>query len=279
MTMPAPNLTTSETELLEKIRAHFVSQQGRFGTCVKNLHNVLTDNPNLREILHSTKYRVKDPDHLLHKLHRKLAQCKSESKPFDITPENLFTRIDDLAGIRLIHLHTDQFAVIRPLIQSTLEEGMYGIIEGPIANTWDEEYKRYFESFGVQTQMRGSMYTSVHYIIEENSKLKLRCELQVRTLSEELWGEVSHSVDYPDATPSVACQEQMKVLARLTSGSTRLVDSIFKSKREYSDFRSALGSTSAAAPTKVVHKEDGAGVSSTAGAELRGAHEQKEITR
>jgi ppGpp synthetase/RelA/SpoT-type nucleotidyltranferase len=85
----------------------------------------------------------------------------------------------------------------------------------------------------MKTEMRETMYASVHYVIELNTESRVRCELQVRTLADELWGEVSHTVDYPKPTKSIACKEQLRVLARVTSGCTRLVDSIFRSKREF----------------------------------------------
>ena len=46
---------------------------------------------------------------------------------------------------------------------------------------------------------------------------------------EEVWGEVSHIIDYPHPSKDLACREQIKVLARATSTCTRLVDSIFRS--------------------------------------------------
>jgi len=77
------------------------------------------------------------------------------------------------------------------------------------------------------------MYTSVHYVVEANTKTRYTCEIQVRTLMEELWGEVDHTINYPHKTPSIACSEQIRALARLTSGCSRLVDSIFRSHEEY----------------------------------------------
>ena len=71
------------------------------------------------------------------------------------------------------------------------------------------------------------MYTSVHYVIESASRTKVTAEIQVRTLMEEVWGEVDHSMNYPHVTESLPCREQLKVLARVTSSATRLVDSIF----------------------------------------------------
>lgn len=76
------------------------------------------------------------------------------------------------------------------------------------------------------------MYTTVHYVVEANPRTQIRCEIQVRTLMDEVWGEVSHQVNYPTESPSSSCRDQLKVLARLTTGGTRLVDSIFKSHNE-----------------------------------------------
>jgi GTP pyrophosphokinase len=72
-------------------------------------------------------------------------------------------------------------------------------------------------------------------LFDENSTNRRLCELQVRTLAEEVWGEISHAIDYPHETDSVACKEQLKVLARLVSGCSRLVDSIVASYAEHND--------------------------------------------
>jgi ppGpp synthetase/RelA/SpoT-type nucleotidyltranferase len=173
---------------------------------------------------------------LEHKLERKAIEAKKRGISFDIDPDNLFERIQDLAGVRLLHLHTEQMTAINPAVLAVFEELNYEVEEGPIANLWDEEYKAYFESIDIETQMRpDTMYTSVHYIVRANTRTLIFCELQIRTLSEELWGEVSHSINYPDPTTSIACKEQLKVLARATSTCTRLVDSIIKSHREHDE--------------------------------------------
>ena len=108
--------------------------------------------------------------------------------------------------------------------------------EGPIANTWDIEYRKYYQNLGMRTKSRDSMYTSIHYVLLKNTTMKPRCEIQIRTLIEEAWGEVDHLFNYPDKIESIACQEQIKALARVTSSGTRLIDSIFRSKEEYEKF-------------------------------------------
>jgi ppGpp synthetase/RelA/SpoT-type nucleotidyltranferase len=164
---------------------------------------------------------------------RQLIRTREQGEQFDITPDNLFLEINDLGGLRLLHLHTRQFGSINTALLAALIEEQLPVVEGPTARTWDDETRDYFTSIGVQTQESKSLYTSVHYVVESNSRTKYTCEIQVRTLAEELWDEVSHTFNYPTPTRSIACNEQVKVLARITSGCSRLVDSIFKSREEY----------------------------------------------
>ena len=49
----------------------------------------------------------------------------------------------------------------------------------------------------IDTETSDTLYTSVHYVIESNSRTRITCEVQVRTLSEEVWGEVDHKINYP----------------------------------------------------------------------------------
>jgi hypothetical protein len=46
-------------------------------------------------------------------------------------------------------------------------------------------------------------------------------------LTEETWGEIDHTINYPHPTKSVALREQIRVLARATSTAGRLADAIF----------------------------------------------------
>jgi ppGpp synthetase/RelA/SpoT-type nucleotidyltranferase len=120
-------------------------------------------------------------------------------------------------------------------LRQIFKEDLYRLIEGPVAFTWDDESFAYFRSIGFTVKRNPRMYTSVHYVIEASRASKIRGEIQVRTLAEELWGEVDHHVNYPDQSPVDSCREQIKVLARFTSGCSRLVDSIFETHRSGTD--------------------------------------------
>lgn len=228
-------LTGTENELLDGLVNHYKGERWRLQTFLEQIVPALQNSEGLTNIVHSFKWRLKDPDHLRDKLARKIVETKTKRKRFLITCDNLFTKINDLVGIRILHLHTKQMAQIDEVLREIFDEGRFRIIEGPFARTWDDETKAFFNEIGIKTRRSGpSMYTSVHYVIDSNSRTRFTAEIQVRTLAEELWGEVTHVIDYPKPSESLACKEQIRVLARVTSSCTRLVDSIF---RTHEDFR------------------------------------------
>ncbi len=229
--MDMPKLNKTILRDIDDAVEYYERNKNEFVWLAKTMRSDLTENVSLQPFTHSIKYREKDPEHLWNKLVRIALYCKKRKLKYDITKNNLYTKINDLAGVRLLHLYTKQMDEIHPIILDLLNEMKYHLIGKPKAFTWDIEYGRYFSSLGIKT-IEGeteSMYTSVHYVIEHSRKTKMRCEIQVRTLMEEVWGEVSHTINYPEETDIICCREQLKVLARTASGCTRLVDSIFAS--------------------------------------------------
>ena len=67
----------------------------------------------------------------------------------------------------------------------------------------------------------------MHYVVKPNADTFVSCEIQVRSLFEEIWGEVDHEVNYPIPTENISAREQLKVLAKLLGAGTKLVDSIY----------------------------------------------------
>ena len=176
-----------------------------------------------RSCVHSLKSRVKNAGHLKDKILRKSA----EADP--ITNENLLTRVTDFCGVRVMHLRRNDFAVIHKAIKSHINDQHWFFAEEPKAYTWDPEYRKFFEEHSLKYELKESFYTSVHYLVKPNSETSVVCEIQVRSLFEEIWGEIDHDLNYPHPTSNIACSEQIKVLAKLVGAGTRLVDSIYAS--------------------------------------------------
>ena len=189
------------------------------------------NNPALKGIVHSVKSRMKDPEHLKDKIQRKLKSGKT------IDENNLFTVVNDLIGVRVLCLYQDQFQLIHnELLKKVDETKDWMFVEAPKAYTWDPETREYFEKLNIHTEVRDTYYTSVHYVIKPNNELSnITCEIQVRTLFEEIWGEIDHTINYPHPTEIIACKEQLRVLAKLVSTGTRLADSIFRTYNDVSE--------------------------------------------
>lgn len=185
----------------------------------------------LKGVVHSIRHRLKDIDHLLDKVERKNRE-DAEKDPLArsgaIDKDNLFERVTDIAGVRILHLYQAQFEKIHNAIMKKVEDEDFVLFEDPKAYTWDPDSKRFFNSLGINTQQKDSFYTSIHYVLKPNPKSKITCEIQIRTLLEEAWGEIDHTMNYPLPITDEQCRENIRVLARLVSAGSHLADSIMK---------------------------------------------------
>lgn len=244
--MKRTQLSAREIQRIDAMVKHFEANKARFDAALGSLTSYVTSSEALAPLIHSFKRRVKDPEHLRAKLVRKFLEAKESGKRPDYSVDNLFTKVNDLAGFRIIHLHTTQFASINVELLKIFEDQRWIVSEGPVAKTWDDETRRYFQELSMATEESKTMYTSVHYVVKPNSRQEITCEIQVRTLMEEVWGEVDHTINYPEKSPIPSCREQILVLARMTSACSRLVDSIFMANAE----RSAAARTSGSSAPK-----------------------------
>lgn len=177
-------------------------------------------------ILHSIKARIKDRIHIREKLQRK----QPDAEP--ITTDDVFQRITDIAGVRILHLYQQDFSDVHMCVQDQIDRGDWVFHEPPKAYTWDPESREFFEGFGLTVQIKESFYTSIHYVVRPRPDSEVACEIQVRTLFEEIWGEIDHQINYPVPTKRLACREQLRVLARLVGAGSRLADAIYRTHRE-----------------------------------------------
>lgn len=217
---------------IDSVIEYYKENQHRLIQFQASVEAFFSKHPKLNEkpfpIIHSIKTRIKDPDHLKDKIERKRIQG------INIIEENLFHEITDLIGLRVLHLYQDQFPLIHNEILSYISQGDWVFVEAPKAMTWDPESKQMYDELNIETEVRPTFYTSVHYLIKPNNKNTnpICCEIQVRTLFEEIWGEIDHSINYPQPTDNIPCKEQLRVLSKLVGTGTRLADSIFRTLKE-----------------------------------------------
>lgn len=153
--------------------------------------------------VHTVRWRIKDAEHLMAKIVRK--RLSGNPKYADITVANYGQIIDDLIGLRALHLFKADCFVIDERVRKE-----FGLAEEPIAYVREGDDvsigKRYVNSnFMVKNHEKG--YRSVHYIVATQlGNRKVKAELQVRTIIEEAWSEIDHTIRYPNFSddPNVA---------------------------------------------------------------------------
>jgi len=213
-----------DEELIAKLVEIYIGRQHDLNVFMKSVAETVGQHPELNkpgaEAVHSYKHRLKDPEHLAEKLRRKAAAG------VEINEANFAERVTDLAGVRVLHLFQDAFGEIDAVIRRRVADGDWVLGERAKAYTWDPDSAAYFEGFDLDVSQKPTAYTSVHYLIRPRADSPLCCELQVRTLFEEIWGEVDHRINYPTPTEDLACKEQILVLSKVVGAGSRLLDSL-----------------------------------------------------
>ncbi|MET4802966.1 RelA/SpoT domain-containing protein [Bradyrhizobium sp. LB11.1] len=209
---------------LDAIEAAYKAMTHDLGIFMSGVERYIGENPSLvvdgHRLVHSSKSRLKDPGHLRAKVVRKAAEGKS------ITLNDFYAKVTDLAGVRILHLFQEHFSEIDAVIRKKVAEGDWFLAERPKAYTWDPEAAAYFNLFDVEVSEKSTSYTSIHYLVKPRADSRLCCEVQVRTLFEEIWGEVDHQINYPIPTENVSLREQIKVLSKIVGAGSRLLDSL-----------------------------------------------------
>jgi ppGpp synthetase/RelA/SpoT-type nucleotidyltranferase len=153
-TGPKVALTKREKVTIDQCVKHFKDNEHLFQTAAEAVVSACTADPQLRPYIHFVKKRVKDASHLREKLRLKAIERKNGEPAPTINKGNLFEMITDLAGVRILHLYTDQIESMNKRIVAILKEQKYNLVEGPIAHIWDDELDRYFSKLGAIVKSR-----------------------------------------------------------------------------------------------------------------------------
>jgi putative GTP pyrophosphokinase len=170
----------------------------------------------LRKV-HSIRWRVKEPEHLIEKIIRK----KIEKPDRIITLENYLDEITDLVGVRAIHLFKDYWTSIHKYITET-----WDLKEQPIAyirNGDPETHLVKFQEKGCLVKPHPVGYRSLHFIIgSKPAKQNYFVEIQVRTIFEEGWSEIDHEIRYPYEKDNTLYTEFLSILNRLAGSADEM---------------------------------------------------------
>lgn len=163
--------------------------------------------------VHSVRWRVKDPLHLAAKIVRKRAEGREGYA--DISIENYFKVVTDLVGIRALHLFKDDFRRIHEKLAPFLADK-----ENPVANMREgdsPDFAQVCRDLNLEVKQHSAGYRSIHYVktVKPLSR-ELHIEIQLRTVFEEGWSEVDHTVRYPNFSSDPLVAYASLILNRLS---------------------------------------------------------------
>ncbi|WP_194190154.1 RelA/SpoT domain-containing protein [Clostridium chrysemydis] len=181
--------------------------------------------------VHSVKSRIKDEDRLIEKIIRKTRDRKEKyGEDFKFTKDNYKEEINDLIGIRVIHIFKDQWKEIHDEIIKT-----WKVIE-ITANVRDGDNTEVFNELGIEVRSRQSGYRSVHYLVEfYPTNRKVIAEIQVRTIFEEGYGEIDHRLRYSHREIPEILKSNLLLFNRIVGSADEMASLINDLSKEWSD--------------------------------------------
>ena len=180
-------------------------------------------------MVHSIGSRIKEPEHLIEKIVRKKNENALKYEKCDVT--NYLKFITDTVGIRILLVYKTDWENIHNYLVNTIENDDKKYIRDCIRDFDPDENHTYISEApkvhvrnGDKTDiydhiltpdrvLSDKVYRSVHYIIKYRG---IYIEIQVRTLFEEGWGEVDHSILYPTNKDNRLFVEYTELLNRLS---------------------------------------------------------------
>ncbi|WP_242926394.1 RelA/SpoT domain-containing protein [Pontibacter vulgaris] len=183
-----------------------------------------------QEDVHAVRHRVKAPLHLLRKIIRK----KKEYPERCLTTSNYLEYINDLVGVRILHLYKDDCYKIGRYIRQVweLKRKPYAYVKGEYTTL-----ARQFSSDNYEVFINPKGYQAEHYIIKIRPNKQLYfVEVQVKTLFEEGWSEVDHCLRYHDHNPSELLNRLLWLLNQFTANADQVatqIRALVEELREY----------------------------------------------
>lgn len=170
------------TFFVEKFRPELESQ-------LKYLQKLCQDNAvEVKKKIYLSKYRVKNPESIYLKSKRKGRSLND---------------INDFGGLRLLCMFEQDIPEIHDYFIRLIAGNEFNLIRCSVYN-WDDKLvdliklviDEKFDTYEFENQEKKSGYKSVHYIVKRNGISSPCIEVQLRTLVQDVWGELEHSISY-----------------------------------------------------------------------------------
>ena len=212
---------------LKEIYEDYMDYKSSYDNQAEFIANILR----AKRMVHSVKSRIKDPNGLIEKVIRKTEDRRSKyGDNFEFTVNNYKNEINDLIGIRVIHIFKDQWQEIHNYIVKT-----WRVIE-ITANVRDGDNIDVFDDPNIEVRSKASGYRSVHYLVEfYPTNEKVIAEIQVRTIFEEGYGEIDHRLRYSHREIPEILQSNLLLFNRIVGSADEMASLINNLSKEWGE--------------------------------------------
>lgn len=194
--------------------------------CCKNFEKYCREKFSSDKIsFHSMKCRSKDAEHLIEKIIRKRGKEQS-AKYKGINVDNYKEIIRDLIGLRILIIRKEDWEMIfdelvkmfpfKPNTDLHMDEVPIAYIRYGDRDIYKGKISKEYSNKG---------YRSQHYIVKFNGYY---CEIQVRTLAEEVYGEFDHLVKYPYRNDNNFLIRYTNILSKLINSIDEIMSTCFQ---------------------------------------------------
>ncbi|MGL5380129.1 RelA/SpoT domain-containing protein [Clostridium sp.] len=211
---------------LKDIYENYICYKNTYENQANFIANILRSHSEV----HSVKSRIKDPERLIEKVVRKTEDRKNKyGDDFQFNVDNYKDEINDLIGIRVIHIFKDQWKNIHDFIIKT-----WNVVE-ITANVRDGDNTKVFNDLGIEVRSRKSGYRSVHYLVQLSftQEYTTIAEIQVRTIFEEGYGEIDHRLRYSHSKIPMILESNLLLFNRIAGSADEMASLINKLSEEW----------------------------------------------
>lgn len=166
------DLKIFETEEFKQVLFNYQSALKVLETEIKILNDEFTGIYKHNPVEH-IKFRIKNPDSIIKKLHK---------KNYDITIENIISHVNDIAGIRIVCSFLPDIYQIVDIIKKSKS---IKIIE-------EKDYIKNPKSSGYESY---HLIVMVPIFLSSGNKY-VKAEIQIRTVAMDFWASLEHKIQY-----------------------------------------------------------------------------------
>ena len=199
MTAPTQNLND---ELIDEAVARYWREHDRYVKLATRVNEICRALVTENTIRAQVSFRVKAPDRLSGKLRKYMAKPGEASHL--TTPEAIFKRVGDLAGVRITTYEERDRATVATLLAETFH-GPDDANEPSVEekNKHDQDRANFYRATHCQVVLPPDQLVGIY----ENLK-GLSCEVQVCSMLAHVWNEVEHDLKYKPFAGTLSEEEE-----------------------------------------------------------------------